>query len=341
MKKILVLTANPKNTDRLSLDEEMREIQEGLRRSRHRDQFELLSQWAIRPDDLRRALLDHEPQIVHFSGHGAGEHGLVLVNGAGEMQFVSTEALTGLFKALEPHDIECVLLNACYSEVQATAIHQSVDCVIGMNQPIGDRAAIQFAEGFYDALGAGSAYDQAFEVGCSAIALEGSTEYAKPMLKYRRRRGATASRAPLQPERGVAEISAAPVRPPQSQTIGTISINGSHNPLNVLQSGGNLNLNQTSDQSSSGNADLEAALTLLAKLKRDVAASADLSAYAKEEAELRISRLEAKLQEPEPDKSFVNDAVQALQQGLSGVLTLAEPVTKVSALLAKAWVGLP
>jgi hypothetical protein len=71
MKKILILTANPKNTDKLRLDEEVREIEEGLQRSRRRDQFEIISRWAVRPDDLRRALLDHEPQIVHFSGIGS------------------------------------------------------------------------------------------------------------------------------------------------------------------------------------------------------------------------------------------------------------------------------
>lgn len=37
--KILVLSANPVNTDRLRLDEEVREIEEGLRRSKCREQF--------------------------------------------------------------------------------------------------------------------------------------------------------------------------------------------------------------------------------------------------------------------------------------------------------------
>jgi hypothetical protein len=68
--KILILTANPTNSDRLRLDEEVREIQQGLRRSRHYDQFEIIARWAVRPRDLRQALLDHEPQIVHFAGHG-------------------------------------------------------------------------------------------------------------------------------------------------------------------------------------------------------------------------------------------------------------------------------
>jgi AAA-like domain/TIR domain/CHAT domain len=184
MKKILILTANPKNTDKLRLDEEVREIEEGLQRSRRRDQFEIISRWAVRPDDLRRALLDHEPQIVHFSGHGAGTDGLVLENTAGQMKLVSTQSLARLFKLFQ-NKVECVLLNACYSGTQAAAIHEHIDCVIGMNQAIGDQAAIQFAVGFYDGLGAGRSYQEAFEFGLVALDLEGISETATPQINQR------------------------------------------------------------------------------------------------------------------------------------------------------------
>ena len=75
--KILVLTANPRipNYKPLRLDVEVRQIEEALRRSQHRDRFQLETQLATRTKDLRRALLDHQPQIVHFSGHGSGEQG--------------------------------------------------------------------------------------------------------------------------------------------------------------------------------------------------------------------------------------------------------------------------
>lgn len=182
MKKILVLTANPKNTDKLRLDEEVREIQAGLERARRRDQFEVISRWAVRPSDLRRALLDYEPQIVHFSGHGAGSQGLALENDAGQMQLVSTAALARLFKLFKDK-IECVLLNACYSEAQAEAIYQHIDYVIGMNQAIGDRAAICFAVGFYDGLGAGRSFEDAYELGCTSVDLESIPESATPVLK--------------------------------------------------------------------------------------------------------------------------------------------------------------
>ena len=70
VKTILILAANPKQTDQLRLDEEVREIEAGLQRSRRRDQFEIISKWAVRPADLRRALLDHEPTLFIFRAMG-------------------------------------------------------------------------------------------------------------------------------------------------------------------------------------------------------------------------------------------------------------------------------
>jgi uncharacterized protein YjbI with pentapeptide repeats len=181
-KKILILTANPKNTDKLRLDQEVREIQNGLDRAKQRDRFEIISRWATRPDDLRRALLDHNPNIVHFSGHGGGEHGLALENDTGKLQLVSTASLTRLFSVFRD-TIECVLLNACYSEAQASAISQHIPYVIGMNEAIGDRAAIEFSVGFYDAIGAGRSIEEAFEMGCASIELESISESLTPVMK--------------------------------------------------------------------------------------------------------------------------------------------------------------
>ena len=73
---------NPLKTQPLRLDDEVKEIQEALRRSRQRDNFQVNMRLAATPKDLRRALLDLEPQILHFSGHGAGAEGLVFVSDA-------------------------------------------------------------------------------------------------------------------------------------------------------------------------------------------------------------------------------------------------------------------
>ena len=75
MISILFLTADPTNASRLRLGEELREIQERLQLSKSRDQFTLHQRMSVRPMDISQALLDVNPQIVHFSGHGtsAGE----------------------------------------------------------------------------------------------------------------------------------------------------------------------------------------------------------------------------------------------------------------------------
>ncbi len=77
MKKLLLLSANPKDTTQLRVDEEMREIREGLRRSKQRENFVIETAQAVRYRDIRRAILDHEPNIVHFSGHGSEQNGLI------------------------------------------------------------------------------------------------------------------------------------------------------------------------------------------------------------------------------------------------------------------------
>lgn len=165
--KILVLAANPKTTPQLRLDEEVREIKEGLRRSKNRDQFDLRSEWAVRVRDLRRALLEHEPQILHFSGHGE-EDGLLLENNMGFPEPVASNVLSDLFR-LFSQQVECVVLSACHSAKQAAAIRKHIRYVIGMRAEIEDRGAIEFSTGFYDALGMGTTIEDAFQLGRNAL----------------------------------------------------------------------------------------------------------------------------------------------------------------------------
>jgi hypothetical protein len=206
---ILLLAANPKGTDPLRLGEEVRQIQIGLDRSQYRDRFRIEQRWAATPTDVRRALLDCKPQIVHFSGHGIGvetssdphpsarkftvesvntiaPEGLIFENESGQPQLVSSEAIANLF-GLFADRLECVLLNACYSATQAEAISEHIPYVIGMNRAIGDRAAIEFAIGFYDALLAGETVEFAYKLGCSAIQMAGIPEHLTPTLKQKQR----------------------------------------------------------------------------------------------------------------------------------------------------------
>ena len=89
---------------------------------------------------------------------------LVLEDDGGNHKPLSPTGIAALFK-LHTDYVKCVLLNACYSSKPAKAISKHINYVIGMNQPIEDRAAIEFAVGFYDALGADKGYEFAYKLG--------------------------------------------------------------------------------------------------------------------------------------------------------------------------------
>lgn len=186
--KVLVLSANPKGTRPLRLDEEVREIHEGLQRSKHRNSYEIKVCLAARSQDLRRALLDESPSIVHFCGHGAGEEGLAFEGKDGRPQMITATAIADLF-SLFSDCIQCVVLNACFSQVQAREIARHINFVIGMSKAIGDKAAIEFAVGFYDAMAAGKAIPFAYKLGCASIRLAGLDESLTPILISEPKRG--------------------------------------------------------------------------------------------------------------------------------------------------------
>jgi hypothetical protein len=179
---ILFLASEPTDTARLRLGEEFREIHEKLKIAKLRDQFRLeLPQLSARSIDIAQALLDVQPQIVHFSGHGTSTGALCFENQIGETHLIQPDALAALFEQFV-NQVDCVLLNACYSELPAKAIAEHIEYVIGMNQAIEDKAAIAFAVGFYQALGAGRTIEDAYKLGCVQIRLQGISEHLTPVL---------------------------------------------------------------------------------------------------------------------------------------------------------------
>lgn len=181
---VLFLAADPTDASRLRIGEEVREIREKLQLAQLRDTFILDERMSVRPADLSQALLDVEPQIVHFSGHGANTGELCFEDKLGNTQLVPPDALAALFEQFADQ-VTCVILNACYSEAQAKAIAQHINYVIGMSQEIGDEAAIAFAVGFYQGLGAGRTIEQSYKLGCIQIRLYNIPEHSTPQFLKR------------------------------------------------------------------------------------------------------------------------------------------------------------
>ncbi|MDI3289015.1 tetratricopeptide repeat protein [Polyangium sp. 15x6] len=206
--KILFVGANGIDTSRLRIGAEFRDVQAEIERARASGEIEILAAVAVTPVDLNRLLLEYEPDVVHFSGHGtlarteppprtAREFGLpdsgsppssrqgrlLLETPEGEAAPVSAGSLARLFAILKTQ--RCVVLNACFSAAEAASIAAHVDCVIGMKGPIDDRSASVFAVGFYQAIARGKTVKAAFELGCNLIETCGLPDADMPELRGR------------------------------------------------------------------------------------------------------------------------------------------------------------
>ena len=159
------------------------QIDKDVQKAQFRDSFQFEQQWEVKVTELQGHLMRHNPDIVHFSGHGSSSSELILEDRDGNSHPVSVRALASLFSALKDN-IRCVVLNACFSEQQAQAIAQHIDCVVGMSKAISDRAAISFAAKFYQALAYTKSVKDAYMLGCVQTDMEGLDEQYTPKLLH-------------------------------------------------------------------------------------------------------------------------------------------------------------
>ncbi len=178
---ILFLAANPSDHTYLNLGKEMRQIEHSLERSKYRDAIRFTQKTAVRITDLRRALLDENPDIVHFSGHGSVEGAIYLENDHGRSQKIPIPALGGLFKLFKDQ-VKCVVLNACYAVEQAEEINKYIPFVIGMKDVIKDNTAIKFSEAFYDTVAAGRGIEYAYDMAKVSLSMEDLRDEDVPVL---------------------------------------------------------------------------------------------------------------------------------------------------------------
>jgi hypothetical protein len=181
MALILFLAANPSGGSARRLEEEIRTIELRLRLSEMRELFDVRPKLALRVSDLTRFLLQYKPEIVHFAGLGTTSGEIIVEDDAGGSLPVSPAAIGNLFSILKDN-VRCVVMSACYAEIQAQVIVPHVGCVVGMKDLLSDEAAISFAAGFYQALGFGRSIQTAFDLASIQLELQGLHTQASPVL---------------------------------------------------------------------------------------------------------------------------------------------------------------
>jgi formylglycine-generating enzyme required for sulfatase activity len=142
--------------------------------------------------------------IFHFVGHGGfddrRDEGLIaLADAEGNAQFYSASEFSNLLA--DHQSLRLVLLNACegarggardvFSSTAATLVRRGLPAVVAMQYAITDKAAIEFAQTFYERLATGQPVDAAVAEARKAILFElrNTLEWGTPVLYLRAQDG--------------------------------------------------------------------------------------------------------------------------------------------------------
>jgi hypothetical protein len=201
--------------------------------AKNADRIELLELVTPATRDAIDAVLEKEPHILHFSGHGRlhDERGrqigqIALTRASGFAVWVNADQFSNLFARHRPG---IVLLQACeggalsasqaYVGVASQIVQHNVPVVLAMQYEISNATARRFAREFYARLAAGDPVDKAAQEGRFRIAdFYDSRNFATPVIFMRVRDGHLFEWETLPQSAPVAPVQTAPAsRPPEPE----------------------------------------------------------------------------------------------------------------------------
>lgn len=177
---ILYLINDPDHLKSDLANEEINGIKHRLVLGKCSCKYELISKNIKTLEDFQRAMLEFRPRIVHFSGYATNENKLIFQDMSGEQIDIEPESLRTLF-ALFSDKLEIVLLNSCYSEVQADSISKEIEYVIGVKGNVEKKLSIDFINGFYQAISFGTSIRKAFALAINLLEMK-NLKYAKNIV---------------------------------------------------------------------------------------------------------------------------------------------------------------
>ena len=108
--KILILSSDPRNTDRLRLAQELRDLQVAIRGTRFASSLDVRNEPSCRYSDITAVLDRVDLYVLHFSGHG-GQDVLYFEDAQGTAIAVQKQALADVLR--HQKELRLVILNAC------------------------------------------------------------------------------------------------------------------------------------------------------------------------------------------------------------------------------------
>lgn len=198
--RILGMIASPSDLPPLNVEREKQRVERAVAALQQNGMVQLTWLEGGSWQDLQRAMRRGPWHVFHFVGHGRydammEEGAIALVAETGETDELTATQL-GLLLADHP-SLRLALLNACegakggktdiFSGTAATLVRRGLPAVVAMQYEITDRAAIEFARTFYEAVADEMPLDAAVSEARKAVRLSisGTVEWGTPVLYMR------------------------------------------------------------------------------------------------------------------------------------------------------------
>lgn len=195
--KVLGMVASPDDLPPLNVEREKQRVERAIEPLRERGAVEITWLETGTWQELQRMMRKGPWHVFHFVGHGRydtnlEEGTLALVGKTGETDNLTA---TQMGRLLADHpSLRLVLLNACegakggdhdvFSGTAATLIRRGLPAVVAMQYEITDRAAIAFAQTFYESVAEGLPLDASVAEARKAVSFSttSTVEWGTPVL---------------------------------------------------------------------------------------------------------------------------------------------------------------
>ncbi len=175
-KQVMFVISSPvpddKSLNPLDFGKDLLKINEALRSSEHRDDYEEpIIRPGVQADNFVRTVLAKRPVFLHLSMHASKSKGLYFENAQQQIEPVDVGDLREMFELFhaEEYRPQICVLSACNTLRHAEAILPYCGAVVGTSDFIPDTAASLYADMLYGLLFDGSSIQTAHKQACMAL----------------------------------------------------------------------------------------------------------------------------------------------------------------------------
>lgn len=180
--RILFITASPDKDRPIGYENEYKAIQKAIENSPNSDKIDLKFIPSVNYKDIFNAFTEYRPHIAHFAVHGSRLGNMLFEHSEKEGGTVYEKNKIELLLNNINRNVECMVLNSCFSDRAVKAINSQVNYIVSFSGFQYDLESEIFASVFYRHICDFSNFIEAYRMGIAFLGISDETPRGLPYL---------------------------------------------------------------------------------------------------------------------------------------------------------------